>query len=254
MTGGKRNGGFVKHDKQGELDSFACEDKPVFDGDAERCGFKGRSAVVKLPEGRTLTHLKGKLISEEIVGRDGKRTIKEFSYSGTGLEVEKVAEYYKNGKLHQSFSRKDGKLDGEFREFYDDGTPSEKGVAEMGRIVELSRYFKNGALKLEARLGKNGELCEARISTLTESLMWKASSRPDEGPCLGNPPMEMVRDYYLKGSLAEEASMQSVSGSACHTFYLKEGKKEEIDYVEGTAKKLRQFDAKGKLVKDVRDT
>jgi len=47
------------------------------------------------------------------------------------------------------------------REFSDDGTPSEKGVAEMGRIVELSQHFKNGALKLEARLGKNSELCEA---------------------------------------------------------------------------------------------
>jgi len=250
MTGGKRKGGFVKHDKQGELDSFACEDKPVFDGDAERCGFKGRSAVVKLPEGRTLTHLKGKLISEEIVGRDGKRTIKEFSYSGTGLEVEKVAEYFKNGKLHQSFSRKDGKLDGEFREFYDDGTPSEKGVAEMGRIVELSRYFKNGALKLEARLGKNGELCEARIFNSDGKPDVEGVFKAKRGSVAWEVPHGKVRDYDHKGSLAEEGEYAIGKRVGCHTFYLKEGKKEEIDYVGNTPKRLRQYDAKGTLVKE----
>jgi antitoxin component YwqK of YwqJK toxin-antitoxin module len=250
MTGGKRNGGFVKYDKQGKLDSFACEDKPVFDGDAERCGFRGRSAVVKLPEGRTLTHLKGKLISEEIVGRDGKRTIKEFSYSGTGLEVEKVAEYYKNGKLHQSFFRKGGKLDGEFREFYDDGTPSEKGVAETGRIVKLSQYFRNGTLKLEARLGKNGELCEARIFNSDGKPDVEGVFKAKRGSVAWEVPHGKVRNYDHEGSLDEEGEYANGKRVGCHTFYLKEGKKEEIDYVEGAAKKLRQFDAKGKLVKE----
>jgi len=252
MSEGKRNGGFVKYDKQGKLDSFACEDKPVFDGDAERCGFKGRAAVVKLPEGRTVTHLKGRLTCEEKIGRDGKRTIKEFLYSGTGLEMEKVAEYYKNGKLYQSFSRKAGKLDGEFGEFYDDGTPSEKGIAEMGRIIDLSQYYKNGTLKLEARLIKNGELCEVRI--------FNSDGRPDvegvfkakRGSVAWEIPHGKVRNYDHEGSLAEEGEYANGKRVGCHTLYLKEGKKEEIDYVAGTAKKLRQFNARGKLMKEFR--
>lgn len=250
MTGGKRNGGFVKYDKQGTLDSFACEDKPVFDGDAERCGFKGKAAVVKLPDGRTLTHVKGKLTSEETVAPYGKRTVKTFSYSPAGLEMEKIEEYYNNGKLYQNYSKRDGNLDGEFKEFYDDGTPAEEGISEQGKIVEIRKYFKNGKLKVEARVDKSGELCEARVfypdgkpesegtfKTYRKSVAWEV-------------PHGKVRNYNHDGSPADEGNYVNGKRSGCHTFYLKEGKKEEIDYVSGRPVRLREIDAKGVLEKE----
>jgi antitoxin component YwqK of YwqJK toxin-antitoxin module len=250
MSNGKRDGGFVKYDDNGKLESFACEDRPVFDGDAERCGFNGKTSVVKLSDGRTLSHVKGKLTSKETIGADGKRTLEIISYSGAGLEIEKVAEYFKNGKLYQRYSKRDGNLEGEFKEFYDDGTPAEKGVAEQGRIIELSRYFQNGVLKLEARLSKSGELCEAKIFNPDGKPDVEGVFKAKRGSVAWEVPHGKVRKYDHEGSPAEEGDYVNGHRNGCHTFFLKEGKKDEIDYVDGSPKRHRQFDARGVLVKE----
>jgi antitoxin component YwqK of YwqJK toxin-antitoxin module len=63
-------------------------------------------------------------------------------------------------------------------------------------------------------------------------------------------PHGKVRNYDHDGLLADEGNYVNGNRSGCHTVYLKEGKKEEIDYSDGRQKRLRQFDAGGVLVKE----
>jgi uncharacterized protein len=250
MVEGGRKGGFVKFDKNGKLKSFACEDKPIFDGDAERCGFNGKAAVVKLPNGRTLSHVKGKLTTEESVEGNGTRTVKSFSVSSAGVSMIRVVEYYNNGNLFQSYSKRDDQLDGEFKELYDDGTTAEEGIAEQGRIVEIRKFFRNGKPKLEARLNKPGDLCEARIYTPDGILDRDGTFKSYRRSVAWEVPHGKVRNYFHDGTLLNEGNYLDGSRDGSHTFYLKEGKKEEIDYVTGKPVKVREFDARGVLVKE----
>lgn len=248
MVGGKREGGFVKFNKAGKLESFACESKPVFDGDPERCGFNGRPATVKLPDGRVITHIKGKLTVEEVVRSDGTRFVT--TYPDTGKQMVLFAEYYKNGRLLRSSSKRGGQLDGTFREFYDDGTPAEVGIAEQGRIVELKRFFKNGKPKLKARLIKDGELCEARIFTQDGKPEKEGTFKSYRKSVAWDVPHGMVRNYGFDGLLTDKGNYINGSRDGRHTFYLKKGLKKEIDYVNGSPTRLREFDKKGGFVKE----
>jgi len=250
MVEGTRKGGYVKFDNNGKLESFACEDKPIFDGDAERCGFNGKAVVVKLPNGRSLTHVKGKLTLEESVERNGKRAVKTYSFSGSGEAMLRVEEYYKNGNLFQSYSKRDDQLDGEFRELYDDGTTAEEGIAEQGRIVEIRKFFRNGKPKLEARLKMNGELCDAKIFTPDGILDRDGTFKSYRRSVSWEVPQGKVRNYFHDGTLLDEGNYIDGFRDGSHTFYLKEGKKEEIDYVTGKPVRVREFDAKGVLVKE----
>jgi len=250
MADGKREGSFVKFDEDGRLHSFACGDKPFFDGDAERCGFSGKPAVVKLPNGRTLTHRKGKLIMEESVNSNGARTVKKYAFSDKGTETVLITEYFKNGNLYQSYSKRDGNLDGEFRELYEDGSTAEEGIAEQGRIIEIRKFFRNGKPKLEARLNKSGDLCEARIFTPEGMTDREGTFKSYRKSVAWVVPHGKVRNYFYDGTLLDEGKYLDGSRDGSHTFYLKEGKKEEIDYVKGKPLRVREFDAKGVLVKE----
>jgi antitoxin component YwqK of YwqJK toxin-antitoxin module len=250
MADGKRVGSFVKFDENGRLHSFACGDKPIFDGDVERCGFNGKPAVVKLPNGKTLTHLKGKLTMEESVNSNGARTVKKYAFSDKGTETVLITEYFKNGNLYQSYSKRDGNLEGEFRELYDDGSTAEEGIAEQGRIIEIRKFFRNGKPKLEARLNKTGDLCEARIFTPEGMPDREGTFKSSRKSVAWVVPHGKVRNYFHDGTLLDEGKYLDGSRDGSHTYYLKEGKKEEIDYVKGKPLRVREFDDKGVLVKE----
>ena len=100
------------------------------------------------------------------------------------------------------------------------------------------------------RLIKAGDLCEARIFNTDGKPESEGVFKASHKSVAWDVPHGKVINYGHDGSLANEGSYFNGHRNGCHTFYLKEGKKEEIDYINGRPERLREFDAKGVLVKE----
>jgi antitoxin component YwqK of YwqJK toxin-antitoxin module len=242
MVDGIQEGGFVKYDEKGNLELFACEAKPAFEGDRERCGFNGAPATVKLPNGRTFTHLEGRLVSEEEVNQfNGTRTVKTYLSSSEGEDIVKFEVYYKSGALDQRFTKIDGLLDGKFQIFYETGTLGREGIARSGKIVQFDEFYMNGQKKLKARPAADGERCHVMMYSSEGNLEKEGEFRlAHDGSVAWETRHGMVRNYNPDGSLADEGRYIDGSPVGTHVVY-EDGKKQEIDYIDGKQARLREF-------------
>ena len=248
MVNGRQEGGFVKYDEKGNLELFACEDKPVLEGVRERCGFNGAPATVKLPNGRTFTHLDGRMVIDEEVNKfNGTRTVKTYL---PAADIVKFEIFYKNGALNQYFTKKGEWLDGKFQIFYETGTLGQEGFARDGTTVQFDEFFMNGQKKLKARLAADGERCHVMMYS-PDGILEKDGEfiLADDGSVAWETPHGMVRNYNPDGSLADEGCYIDGAPVGTHVVY-RDGKKQEVDYTNGKQAKLREFSKGGELEKE----
>ena len=243
---GKVNGASVRYDGGGNLVSFSCEDKPVFEGDRDRCGFNGRPSAVELKSDqrrRILTHLKGKLTAEESFSRNGEREVKR--YPAGDRNTVQVESFFKNGKLRSRYTKKKESLDGQFVEFYDNGTTAEEGRAEKGKITELKRFYMNGGKKVEASLSSDPSVCAVRLFSSHGELQVDGSFKTRYGALDWKVPHGRLRSYDEDGTLCRDGNYTDGVPTGTHTFYQEGGKKTEVVFDKGKAKRLREYAAGG---------
>ena len=157
MVNGKQKGGSVIFDENGKLKSFACEDKPLFNGDQERCGFNGKPAKVTLSNGSIVTHMDGRIIEKEYIVADGSKNVDKYSYSNTGEATVRFMEYHKNGKLYRDFSVINEKREGKFVEYADNGKLKMEKEYKNGVDMTEKIYYMNGKLKEDSIRNPDGK-------------------------------------------------------------------------------------------------
>lgn len=203
LQDGKEAGGSVKYDERGQLVSLSCEEKPVFDGD-----LNGRPATVEVTGGgrarRILTHLNGRLTAEETFSRHGEREVKRYHDGGRqSLQVEK---YYKNGKIRQRYTEKKDKLHGKYEEYFENGGRAEEGPVEEGRIVEIKRYYMDGAQKVVAEVAPDFSLCAVLMFDSDGKVQVEGTFKSKRGGVAWDIPQGRVRNYDEDGAVAREKS------------------------------------------------
>ena len=103
-----------------------------------------------------------------------------------GYQVEEnftgqIVKKYENGQVQSIENFKNGKLYGEFKEFYKDGTLAQIGSFKSGVLENIKAFYENGNLKFEEILkGKykgyypNGQLEEeGEVFQGEEAGLWK---------------------------------------------------------------------------------
>jgi antitoxin component YwqK of YwqJK toxin-antitoxin module len=250
MVKGKQQGGFVHFDKHGEIKSFACEDKPLFDGDAKRCGFSGKPAVVKLAKGTFVTHVNGKLTVEETVAADKSKTVKKFSYSYAGKVTVQTLEYHKNGALFRSFTAKDKKREGKFLEYTDTGKLLHEREYQEGSCVSDKTYYLNGKLKVESTQNPDGKHASAKEYWDNGQLKSVGTLANTNRGYYGSStvPVGKSYEYSETGALIEEANYDNQGNLDGDRIQIDEkGKRTESVYRKGTLSAKKIFSADGKL-------
>ena len=240
---GKEQGAAVRYDDRGKVTSFTCEGRPVFAGDRERCGFNGRPATVELVHGgrlrRILTHFQGKLTAEEEISRNGERVVKR--YTGGDNRTVQVEEFYKNGRPHRRYAKIGGELEGPYLEFHKNGRRAEEGRAEKGKTVLFTKYYLNGAQKIDAAVLPGGSLCAVRLFSLTGTLLLEGIFKTNSGAVAWDTPHGHVRSFQEDGTLAREGDYLDGTPNGSHNFYLEGGKRAEVVFEKGKPLRLREF-------------
>lgn len=104
-----------------------------------------------------------------------------------------IIKKYKNGQIRSIENFKNGKLNGEFKEFFENGSLSQIGTFKNGDMKSIKVFYENGNLKFEQNLkdrkGKykgyypNGQLeAEGEVFQGDETGLWKYYS--EEGNLL----------------------------------------------------------------------
>ena len=99
-------------------------------------------------------------------------------------DVENLEKEYKNGQAKSIENFKNGKLNGEFKEFFEDGNLSQIATFKNGDMKNIKVFYENGNLKFEQNLknrkGKyrgyypNGQLeSEGEVFQGDEIGLWK---------------------------------------------------------------------------------
>lgn len=111
------------------------------------------------------------------------------SFYSFGYQIEdnftgQVIKKYKNGQVKSIENFKNGKLNGEFKEFFEDGNLSQIATFKNGDMKNIKVFYENGNLKFEQNLknrkGKyrgyypNGQLeSEGEVFQGDEIGLWK---------------------------------------------------------------------------------
>ena len=75
-----------------------------------------------------------------------------FSYQIEENFTGKVIKKYKNGQVKSIENFKNGKLNGEFKEFFENGNLSQIGSFKNGDLESIKVFYENGRLKFEQNL------------------------------------------------------------------------------------------------------
>lgn len=111
------------------------------------------------------------------------------SFYSFGYQIEdnftgQIIKKYKNGQVKSIENFKNGKLNGEFKEFFEDGSLSQIATFKNGDMKNIKVFYENGNLKFEQNLknrkGKyrgyytNGQLeAEGEVFQGDEIGLWK---------------------------------------------------------------------------------
>ena len=111
-------------------------------------------------------------------------TFYSFAYQIDENFTGQVIKKYKNGQVKSIENFKNGKLNGEFKEFFENGSLFQVGTFKNGDIENVKAFYENGNLKFEQKLknrkGKyrgyypNGKLeAEGEVFQGDEIGLWK---------------------------------------------------------------------------------
>ena len=79
------------------------------------------------------------------------------SFYSFGYQIEdnftgQVIKKYKDGQVESIENFKNGKLNGEFKEFFEDGSLFQVGIFKNGEMKSIRVFYENGNLKFEQNL------------------------------------------------------------------------------------------------------
>lgn len=79
-------------------------------------------------------------------------TFYSFGYQIDENFTGQIIKKYKNGQVKSIENFKNGKLNGEFKEFFEDGNLSQIGTFKNGDMENIKVFYENGNLKFEQNL------------------------------------------------------------------------------------------------------
>lgn len=129
--------------------------------------------------------------------------------------------YYKNGQLKEDTYYKNGKIDGKFKSFYEDGILEFKSDYTLGKLNEEKHYYTNGKLNYVLDLEKG-----------------------------------VAKYYYKNGDIEKEGNIKNGHIEETWKIYCNNIVQTEIDFVHGVAngaKKLYYHSGKVRSVMHVED-
>ena len=197
-------------------------------------------------------------VNGEIVGEGIWKNAGEFEVTSGAPPDGVYSEFYDSGEVRQTFSFKNGLLNGECRVYFLSGRPEKEGFFRDGKAEGKSRlYYPDGSLKgvSEFKNGiRNGEtLLYYKSGSLKAKLFFKNGKPAGEQIMYyenGKPESLTVYDdngikngkvifYFENGKIKKEGHFTNNELDGIVTFY----------YESGRIKKRRQF-SHGKLIKE----
>jgi antitoxin component YwqK of YwqJK toxin-antitoxin module len=162
IIGNREGHGHIELLEDGKVRSLQCTNRSLVPEDLVPCGFDNQLSRVQLHDNngvaiRNVSYWQnGKLTRIETVDRQGLAMTRVYLQPGDD-DTYDVEIFRKNGKLFRSYATKQGKLDGAFREYSEEGAILSETVYEREHPQSQRFYFMNGKMKRSVEKLKESE-------------------------------------------------------------------------------------------------
>jgi antitoxin component YwqK of YwqJK toxin-antitoxin module len=252
LKNGQEEKGMVAFEADGSLQKFECAEKPLFEGDENRCGFAGKPATISVAgqsgsDTITMTHLKGQLIEQSVVYSSGYKEV--IKYPEPGRDIFQSQEFYPNGRLKSSFTVKERQLEGEKNNYYENGQLSSAVIYKEGIPQATKQYYMNGQLKIVILLNQ-----EESLRSVTRYYQSGVKEREGtykarkNGEVNWDIPHGNFRFYESDGRLEREGAFVNGEKNGIHIFYEPSGEKLKVKYSKDKPEKFEKYDRSGNLI------
>ncbi len=234
---------------EGKVMELRCAPASFTPDDLQPCGHDGNVSVVQLHDGKGVplkgkqTYRSGKLISLNTFDRKGNALERLFDAPGDERSYVDTVRHT-NGKILRRYNVKDGRLQGSWQEFAEDGTLSEDTLYERERKIKQTLYYRNGNIKKTIAPAGEGALKvqefwdngKVKVSgTYLDSRNWEYLA-----------PQGEIKEFREDGSLAADALFVEGERQGAARVYHRNGKAAiESEYRRGQLTKMTCFDPTG---------
>ncbi len=256
ISGDREGRGKIELLEDGKVKNLQCAERSMVPEDIAPCGFDGKLARVQRynSDGSPIRNVgfwqNGKLTKVDTVDREGRSTTRIYPQPGDE-DTYDVETLHKNGKVFRTYSTKENRLEGPFREFSEEGTMLRETIYQQERQQSENQFFMNGKLKRSVKKTQddrqldvqefwdNGKLKMSGAFVESQYQRGSWDSLIEEG---------RVLRYSKDGLLQEERTYHEGRFDADQKIYFASGKLAvEQRYVKDEIRMMKCYDPSGKL-------